>query len=727
MTKLHVPFSFFLLWLSLVCVQAVPQPKSIVIEAPEEVEFDPATGIGIATNGVVVKTDEAVLTADRASINQFTGDIFAEGSVRMQQNDQTWTGQRLHYNFQTRELNGDEFRTGKSPLFAAGQGLHGGVTNNIYTATATNTFVTADDYFRPLLKVRAKYLKIVPGQYFEARNATLLAGKVPLFFFPYYRRSLEENASHFTVLPGYRSTYGPFLLSSYTWFLNDQLDGVFHADWREKRGFGAGPDFGFHLGDYGEGILKYYYTHDRDPGIDQSTVPIPENRQRLSFGYQATPLTNLTLKSQIAYWSDPLVTHDFFENEYRKDIQPKTFFEANQLWQNWSLDALAQPRVNNFFETVERLPDVRLSGFRQQIADTPLYYESESSAGWYRRLFSDTNLLQGSFSAARADTFHQITLPKTFFGWLTATPRVGGRFTYYSTAEGPGATTTEQYRKVFNTGMEVSTKASRVWSGVQNHLFDVDGLRHIIEPSINYVYVPSPSVLPSQLPQFDYLQPTNLYLVPIEFPDFNAIDSIDSQNVIRYGLRNRLQTKRNGQIENLVNWSIYTDWRLKPLSGQTTFSDIFSDLELKPRNWLTFRSQLRYDVNQGVLNLAQSQLTFQPNNTWSWGIGNYYLRTGPLFGTGNNLFTSTLYYRFNDNWGVRMSHHFDERTGVMQEQYYTLYRDLRSWTAALTFRARDNQGALGNDYTVAVSFSLKAFPRFGLGQDTVTPSTLVGF
>jgi LPS-assembly protein len=726
MTKLRAPFSLLLLWLSLVCVQAVPQPTNIVIEAPEEVEFDPATGIGIATNGVVVKTDEAVLTADRASINEFTGDIFAEGSVRIQKDNQTWTGQRLHYNFQTREIDGDEFRTGKFPMFAAGQGLHGGLTNNTYSAT--NTFVTADDYFRPLIKVRAKYLKIVPGKYFEAKSATLYAGKVPLFYFPYYRRSLEENASHFTVVPGYRTAYGPYLLGSYTWFLNNYLDGTVHADWRERRGFGGGPDFGFHLGQYGEGLLKYYYTQDRNPGIDGPiTPPIPENRQRLYFGYQATPLTNLTLKSQVAYWSDPLITHDFFESEYRKDIQPKTFFEANQLWQNWSLDALAQPRVNNFFETVERLPEVRLNGFRQQIGNTPFYYESESSAGWFRRVFSETNLTQGPFSAARADTFHQITLPETFFGWLNVTPRVGGRFTYYSEAEGSGATTSEEYRKVFNTGMEVSTKASRVWGGVQNHLFDVDGLRHIVEPSINYVYVPSPSALPSQVPQFDYLVTNSLYMLPIEFPDFNSIDAIDSQNVIRYGLRNRVQTKRNGQIDNLLSWSVYTDWRLKPLTGQTTFSDVFSELELKPRTWLTAGSQIRYDINQGVINLSRSQFTLQPNNTWSWGLGHYYLRNTPLFGTGANLFTSTFYYRFNDNWGFRTSHHFDARTSVLQEQYYTLYRDLRSWTAALTFRVRDNQGTLGKDYTVAVTFSLKAFPRFGLRQDTVTPSSLVGY
>ena len=61
----------------------------------------------------------------------------------------------------------------------------------------------------------------------------------------------------------------------------------------------------------------------------------------------------------------------------------------------------------------------------------------------------------------------------------------------------------------------------------------------------------------------------------------------------------------------------------------------------------------------------------------------------------------------------------------MEEQYYTLYRDLRSWTGALTLRMRDNR--LGkDDITVGVAFSLKAAPRYRVGQDRDEPTTLFG-
>ncbi len=495
----------------------------------------------------------------------------------------------------------------------------------------------------------------------------------------------------------------------------------------------SGPDVDYDFGKWGEGAFKYYYARDHKPGTDPDLgTPLPRDRDRVYFSYSANPATNLTVMSQVAYQSDPFIVRDFFESQYRKDIQPNTFVDANQFWHNWSLDALAQPRLNPYWETVERLPDVRLTGFRQQIANTPVYYESQSSVGYFRRLFANTNnfgnplLIQQDYSGSREDTFQQLTLPQNYFGWLNVTPRAGGRFTYYDSTSGPGATTTNHSRTVLNTGVEASFTVSRTWAGLHNEFFEMDGLRHIFQPSANFVYIPQPSTLPSQLPQFDYELTNSLRLLPIDFPDYNSIDSINSENTIRYGINNRLQTKRNGELDDLLNWAVYTDWHLRPRSDETTFSDIYSDLSLKPRKWLTFNSTTRYSIAQGQFNLAQHSITLQPNNTWNWTVGHLYLRGGPIFGVGDNLYTSVFFYRLNENWGTRIAHYFDASTGTLQEQDYSIYRDLRSWTAALTFRALNSLGS-GKDYTVAFSFSLKSLPRFGLGADTVRSAALVGY
>ena len=74
---------------------------------------------------------------------------------------------------------------------------------------------------------------------------------------------------------------------------------------------------------------------------------------------------------------------------------------------------------------------------------------------------------------------------------------------------------------------------------------------------------------------------------------------------------------------------------------------------------------------------------------------------------------------------MRAQHDFNIVTGRLQQQYYSVYRDLRSWTAALTFRVEDD---INNnpDYTIAIQISLKAMPSKRVGSDTVNPYGLVG-
>ena len=710
--------------------QAIPGAP----EGSVSLNFQSRTAYG--TN-VFVKYGNATLMADTATINQETGDVVADGHVRIESGGLLWVGDHMRYNFLTHQMQSANFRTGKPPVFVAGKELEGNVTNKTYNAR--HVYVTTDDFSDPAIRVRASRIRIVPGQYVEMWNAVLYLDGVPTFYFPFYWRTLNARANNFNFVPGYRSAYGPYLLSSYQWYLDQVADGRLHVDYREKRGVGAGPEVNLHLKRWGEAQIKYYYVHDLDPDESTNNLPqiggIPKNRQWLYFGYQATPFTNLDVKGLANYQSDPLVLHDFARGAYTGNPQPNTFADVDKYWNNWDLDAEAAPRVNTFFDHVERLPDVKLTGFRQQIFDTPFYYESESSAGFYRQWFADTNNPAiPHYSAARADTYHELLLPWTLFGWLNVAPHAGGRFTYYSEESGPTAADEETYRKVFDTGMNVSFKASQLWTGATNSIFDIDGLRHVIEPSADYVFVPRPGTQPPQLPQFDTEMPS-LMLLPVEFPAYNDIDSIRSENVIRFGLRNTLQTMRNGRLDNLLNWNLMLDWNLSPNtvtnaifpSSRQTFDDLYSDLVFKPRSWIELESQLRYNINDGKLNMTFHQLALTPNDRWSWGVGHWYLRSGFLGNGqgGENFITSTIFYRLDDNWGLRFTHDFDAASGRLQGQYYTIYRDLRSWTGALTFRVEDN-GVGRTDYTVAFTFSFKAHPRYALGDDTVDPNHLVG-
>jgi LPS-assembly protein len=287
--------------------------------------------------------------------------------------------------------------------------------------------------------------------------------------------------------------------------------------------------------------------------------------------------------------------------------------------------------------------------------------------------------------------------------------------------------TDEENRGVFNTGAEASFKASRTWAGSQNRFFEIDGVRHIIRPSINYAWVPNPGVAPSRLPQFDYELPS-AQLLPITHPDYNSIDSIDSQNVMRFMLENKVQTKREGEIENAIHWLVYTDWRLKHRDTQGTFSDVYSKLDLRPFHTVSLSSEVNFDINNRKWDQLNHFATFSPNDVWSWSFGHRFLRDGAFYGTnvGNNLVFSSVYFRASPNWAARAQHYYNVREGFLQSQYYSLYRDLRSWTVALTVRVLRNDGG-GLDYGGAITFSWKAAPRFEVGDDINKPTQLLGY
>ncbi|MGV3772590.1 MAG: LPS-assembly protein LptD [Verrucomicrobiales bacterium] len=704
---------------------ASPEPSFTIenmVEHMGEVEHDFENNVWVGRNGVKVRYGNSELVADQVAISEVTGDAIADGNVRLTSEGQYWSGDHLEYNFKTHTMKTGSYRAGLSPFYVSGLSLNTSVDQDYIS---TNSFFTTDNLKTPGFRIKAEKMTIRPGEYIHAKNATIYLGTMPAFFLPYYHRNLNKHRGFFRFTPGYRSDFGPYLLSSYHYAVTEQLSAAVNFDLYQKRGVGYGPEIYYDFGRYGEGGFKYYGINDQDPEVDPFTRQrVRDDRERISFSHSATLTTNLTAKVVINQQSDPGVLREFFESEYRENVQPKTFLEVNQLWKNWSLDVLAQAQMNEFFQTVERLPDVKLTGFRQQIGESPLYYEGESSAGYFR--FQPGFPGGTNYAAIRADSFHQVVLPQTYFGWLNFTPRIGGRFTHYGETEGWGSVYDERERAVFNTGAETSFKASRVWRNVENKLFEIKELRHIIQPSVNYVFVPEPNYTPDEIPQFDREIPT-LRLRPIDFPDYNAIDSIDSENVLRLGLRNKLQTKRFDGIQNVINWAIVSDLRLDPRPGQGSFSDIYSDLDIRPRSWLTLNSETRWDTDKHDWKGANHSMTIAPGDQWSLKLGHRYFAGEEAFGpdSDNNVIYSSLFLKFNENWGSRITHHFEARDGTMEEQYYTLYRDFRSWTGALTFRVRDNrQGA--TDYAVAFTFSLKAMPRYSQGANRDYPDFLLG-
>ena len=217
-------------------VQALNQ---IIPGAPEgRVDYYPETGNAVGTNGIYVKYGDTVMMADTATLNQESGEAVADGHVHIEMGDQIWVGEHIRYNFLTHRMQSEQFRTGKPPVFAQGESSVGNSTNRVYDSR--HTLVTSDDVSDPAFYLRSNHVRIVPGKYVEMWNAVMFVKGVPVFYLPYYKRNIGDRADNLDLLPGYRSSYGPYLLMTYVWYWGEDADGKIHMDYREERGPGVG-------------------------------------------------------------------------------------------------------------------------------------------------------------------------------------------------------------------------------------------------------------------------------------------------------------------------------------------------------------------------------------------------------------------------------------------------------------------------------------------------------
>ncbi|PYL15981.1 MAG: hypothetical protein DMF46_04280, partial [Verrucomicrobia bacterium] len=92
-------------------------------------------------------------------------------------------------------------------------------------------------------------------------------------------------------------------------------------------------------------------------------------------------------------------------------------------------------------------------------------------------------------------------------------------------------------------------------------------------------------------------------------------------------------------------------------------------------------------------------------------VAHRYLNGNPFF-DNSSLFVVGGYYRLDENWGLGVQEQYEATTRILEEQRYSIYRDLTSWVASLGAVVRDNAGV--KEYGVLFTITLKAFPKFGL-------------
>jgi lipopolysaccharide export system protein LptA len=711
-------------------------PENAPIEITSTGQTTYENGLATARDNVAIHIGDTDIYADYAQYNSATHDVELKGHVRIYRDTSLYTADSGIYNTETKKIRASTGRTESEPYFLAGNDVTSIEGDNAYLIRGG--YFTTHDSAKPDFHLRARKIRVYEHDRVIFLNVTAYVGQVPVFWWPYLYQSLD-NAFSFTISPAYYSTWGPSLLTQVTFPITDHIETRLRLDYFGRRG----PAIGFEPTiEYGKdqsslARLKTFYINDQNPDINQTNIPrvgVPESRYRVSLEDHTNFTDSIYGIANITKLRDQYVMQDFFQGEFRVDPVPDNVVAVAKTNSLFTLTGIERFQANDFFTTTERQPEVVLDVKRQGLFGGPIFYEGETGFANLRLQFPEDSGIK-NYGTDRFDTFHQLTFPYTYFGWLSIVPRVGYRGTYYGKTWDLGSTvfipptnplvpdfilpppTTanpikfdgDTFRSVFDTGAEASFKISRTWENVQSRSFGLDGLMHVIQPFTDFSYVKEDGPNPLAILQFDRFEPST-QLRAIDFPQFTPIDSIADWTVWRVGVRNRLETRRDDSTMTWLELDTFVDVNFENPYDRTDYSNLFNNLRFNPLPWMSFSVNSQLPAFSKGFTEIDTYTTVQPLSNLQLNFGHRYLNGNPFF-QDSSLFVLGGYLRVNDNWGLAVQEQYEGATDTLQEQRYAIYRDLTSWVASFGGVIRDNAGV--KEYGLLFTVTLKAFPKFG--------------
>ncbi|MFA6929177.1 MAG: LPS assembly protein LptD [Lentisphaeria bacterium] len=731
------------------------------IEA-DELSHNIETGEILAKGDVHVTYGVIQLTAREASINQKTYDYTAQGEVVITLKDQgSWHAPALQGNFQDKTMHFGPFRLDSKIWYAAGAE---GTMDEQGNQQIRHGWLTTCDCPNPHYRIEAAEITHHPDQSFTAKHVVLKFGSVPVLYLPWLWGSTNVGQAGLLLKPGYSGKRGAYLQIGRIWKNERVGDSRLYLDLMSKRGVGAGYSNEYESAER-ELSTQFYALHDLDPtetspGFNRR-FEVEEDRFRVKTYYRQVLSKGLSLRLNLDWLSDSAMLEDWFRQDYRHFEQSKTFADLSYDHDYFNVSLNARPRVNTFYTTVQQLPELRLTIPRLAVLDSPLLYNSENSLGYYSLKWRNSDLDRVEFIPAadylallhddaedyasfRTDTLHTLSLPLDIKEIVTLTPRASFRATSYSrtsqskiretdlanliAADNPDAPynlyPVRNYDNVGGSrtrfasefGLEMKSKFHSDWQEWNLQSLNINGIRHVIEPYLNYTFAPEPSE-----------DRDHLYF-------FDEIDRLQKQHFLRLGLDQRWQTRQAEKIRTLLNWQSYADVHFdRGEESGKYWGDFGNRLAVNIRPDFQTWAALLYDIGEADVQRGEYGLRYGEEekinatlryiyrndhvsrSTYSMGSSlvditgeSSYIKK--YFETADTLVTE-LYIPIDSRTSAEVHVEYDFEEHRLAEHSYRISRQLHCWTMVL------GVGWDYNEFQAMIMFRLTAFPNVKIDLD----------
>lgn len=730
-------------------------------------------------NGLEIFSNTALLDTVKKTVT-FIGD------VTVYQGDIFKRGQKAVYFYETRFLDDRDMRVSMDPMLLDSNKFTAEKDGNKTIYVAENANLTTHDMEDPNYWIRSSKMTVYPGEKITFKNLKIYAGEIPVFWLPYLSQPLDSVLGyHFLVGarsawgPFILNSYGIMLGGK-----RNPETGEREGDWllsqwrldiRGRRGVAVGVDLeDVRRREKGISKLSLYYLNDWNyeettNGFDRFEVDANrykiafEDRLRLDFEEDV----DWRLDTDLTLLSDQYYLDDFEPQEFTTNPSPDNTLGLYRKTDKSLLSVFGRFEMNDFYRTDTQSPEVALDQARRPIFGTQFLHEGqtsfsvrgESAADAIRDNLIDplldlpvgsdgetelllqlsayeqalvqqirnldpsdpqyerlrTQLLDTGFQ--RFHTNHTISRPFNYSDWATFTPRVGGAFTHYSAVQGPAESDS---RVLVHGGAEAALKFSKNYGGVKNHDLGIDGLLHVIRPYVNWSVLASDD-LSENFPNIDRLTDTTRPR-SLDPSRFTAIDEFNSWNILRFGTRNHLITRRDDQSHEWLYVDTYIDAFFDDPEGERSWSNLYNDITWKPVPWMALDLETQVPVagdGSGFSELT-SRLRFMPTENLEIGLAYRHLNNNEQLNDSERIELNT-YLRLSENWGVSTFHIFEATDGVMELQRYTLHHDFGNWVVGLGISHTDTRSS--DEFGIVFSLSLKDLPYASLPVQLDAPSS----
>jgi LPS-assembly protein len=609
------------------------QKGPIRIEA-DRLTYDQDSDTYRAEGNVVITFTGGFLKADSVTMNQTTNDAWAHGHAFLSSEGDTLEGDIIELNLETKKgttRDGRMFFV-KNHLYVTGSEIEksGEATYRIKDATATTCDGPLADW-----RFTGKEGEVTVDGYGTLKNGSFQILDTPVVWFPWAVFPAKTTRQS-GFLPGYlgysQDKLGADVNIPFYWAISDSQDATLYSRYMSQRGLQEGAEFRYQPSSSTYGLFYGDFLKDQWTGTDTfggipRTWTEKQDRWSWYWSHETTFEPGFYFRSDLKKVSDIYYFRDFDSHNYYLDhyagssnrkFQKVSFVGNEQLtsydstarivkqWRNYNLTALAQYTDNltspSNDETLQRYPEITLTGFKQPLFGTRLNWEFASLYGnYYRTLGEKGNVV---------DVYPKLSLPWAIGDYLQVTSTAGLRETLWDTESNISSTTGDSAsRSVYTLALNASTEVYRVfdvsWGEVQK-------VRHAIKPEITYNYIPSAG--PSLRPDF---------VLPVGSTTVGGVAAnVDAENSITYALTNTLISRlrddkgnvsyrevfrlKLSQTYNITTPTIYVTQPVLVIPGAPTllpadptkpFRPVDMEIDINPLKYLSFMTRAAYDVN----------------------------------------------------------------------------------------------------------------------------------